>query len=347
VGARLTPRARRPRRSATIRDVARSAGVSPATVSRVLSDSGHPVSERGRRRVLAAVRRLGYIPNLLARSLLTRETAAIGVLVPDVSNPYYAAVLRGIEDAAGPARRTVILCNTDRDPAKLRLYLRALMERRVDGLVVAGGSFGRAEEEITGQTLPVVMIGRDRARLPSVRVDNVAAGALATRHLLDLGHRRIACLAGPSASTTAADRVSGYRRALREAGVPGEHAVVLEAGFAPAGVPVVVGRLLALDPPPTAIVAPNDLVAVAVVRALHERGRRVPDQVSVVGFDDIPVASYVVPSLTTVAVPTHALGRAAVETLLALLAGRQATAVVLACELCVRESTSVPMERRG
>jgi len=344
VGARLRP----PRpRSATIRDVARSAGVSPATASRVLSASRHPVSERGRRRVLAAARRLGYIPNLLARSLLTRETAAIGVLVPDVSNPYYAGVLRGIEDAAGPARRTVILCNTDRDPAKLRWYLRALMERRVDGLVVAGGSFGRAETAITGGALPVVMIGRGPARLPSVRVDNVAAGAMATRHLLELGHRRIACLAGPAVSTTAADRVAGYRRALREAGLSAADEVVLEAGFTPTGVFALVDRLFARAPAPTALVAPNDLVAVAVVRALHEQGRRVPGDVSVVGFDDIPVASYVVPALTTVAVPTVALGRAAVEALLGLLAGRPAAPVVLPCELRVRESTSTLVEGRG
>jgi LacI family transcriptional regulator len=120
------------------------------------------------------------------------------VLIPDVSNPYYAAVLRGIEDATGPSGRTVILCNTDRDPDKQRLYLRALMERRVDGLIIAGGSFGRAEINITGASLPLVMIGRHPARFPSVRIDNVDAGAMATGHLLALGHRRIAHMAGPS-----------------------------------------------------------------------------------------------------------------------------------------------------
>lgn len=325
----------------TIRDVARHAGVSPATVSRVLNHSSHPVSEQGRRRVLAAARRLSYIPNLLARSLLTRETAAIGVLIPDVSNPYYAAILRGVEDTIGPSGRTVILCNTDRNPEKQRLYLRALMERRVDGILIAGGSFGRAEAEITGGSLPLVMIGRHRARFPSVRIDNVAAGAAATRHLLALGHRRIACLAGPRYSLTAADRVKGYTGALRAAPLPVDRRLVVEVGFAPVGLAGVMERLFAMPDCPTAIVAPNDQVAIGVIRALYERGLRVPGDVSVVGFDDTPLASFVVPSLTTVAVPTHDLGRVAVELLLAVLDGESVKSVVLSCTLHARESTSV------
>lgn len=348
MGARLTRAARiapRRRRRATIHDVARYAGVSPATVSRVLNHSSHPVSEQGRRCVLAAARKLAYIPNLLARSLLTQETAAIGVLIPDVSNPYYAEVLRGIEDAVVPAGRTVILCNTDRQPEKQRLYLRALMERRVDGIIVAGGTFGRADTAITGRHLPVVIIGRHRARLPSVRIDNVAAAVMATAHLLGLGHRRIACLAGPSVSLTAADRVEGYRRALQAAGVAPTPDLVIEAGFTPAGALAAVRRLLALDPPPTAIVASNDQVAIGAIRALHEAGVWVPEDVSVMGFDDTPLASYTMPSLTTVAVPTHGLGRTAVELLDSLMRGKAASSVVLPCTLRVRESTSMCRRR--
>jgi len=323
----------------TIRDVARYAGVSPATVSRVLNRSAHPVSERGRRRVLDAARRLAYIPNMLARSLLTQQTAAIGVLIPDVSNPYYAAILRGIEDAISPSSRTVILCNTDRRPEKQRLYMRALMERRVDGIVIAGGSFGRAELAVAGRNVPVVMIGRHRARVPVVRVDNVAAGAMATEHLLALGHRRIACLAGPSTSLTAADRVAGYRKALEAAGLPADPALVREVGFTPAGAAQAVAGLFRADPPPTAIVAANDQVAIGAIRALHELGYRVPDDVSVVGFDDTPLASYTVPALSTVAIPTYELGRAAVALLLKMLEGQRVLSVVLPCTLRVREST--------
>lgn len=323
----------------TIRDVARYAGVSPATVSRVLNHSPHPVSERGRRRVLAAARKLAYIPNMLARSLLTQQTAAIGVLIPDVSNPYYAAILRGIEDAIAPSGRTVILCNTDRRREQQRLYLRALMERRVDGVIIAGGSFGRAEMSVVGGAVPVVMIGRHRARFPQVRVDNVAAGAMATEHLLALGHRRIACLAGPSSSLSACDRVAGYRQALEAAGLSPDPALIREVGFTPVGAGQAVAALFQLDPPPSAIVAANDQVAIGAIRALHELGHRVPDDVSVVGFDDTPLASYTVPSLSTVAVPTYDLGRTAVELLLKILRGMRAQSVVLPCTLRVREST--------
>ncbi len=336
--ARRGPAVRR--RVMTIHDVARRAGVSPATVSRVLNRSSHPVSARGRRRVLAAVRQLSYIPNLLARSLLTQETSAIGVLIPDVSNPYYAAILRGIEDAVGPSGRTVILCNTDRDPQKQRLYLRALMERRVDGVIIAGGAFGRPDMENTAEAFPLVMIGRHPARVPSVRVDNVAAAVMATRHLLDLGHRRIACLAGPRISLTAADRVKGYRRALEGAAVPIDPGLIREVGFAPAGTRAAVSALFGVPGAPTAVVAPNDQVAIGVVRALHELGLRVPADVSVVGFDDTPVASFTVPSLTTVAVPTYDLGRTAVELLVKVLGGQPAGSVVLPCVLRIRESTA-------
>jgi LacI family transcriptional regulator len=325
----------------TILDVARHAGVSPATVSRVLNQSSHPVSEQGRRRVLAAARKLAYIPNLLARSLLTQETAAIGVLIPDVSNPYYAAVLRGIEDAVGPSGRTVILGNTDRRSDKQRLYLRALMERRVDGIIIAGGSFGRAEQEITGRALPVVMIGRHRARLPSVRIDNVAAGAMATRHLVELGHRQIACLAGPAVSLTSADRVKGHLRALDAARIPAEAGLIVEVGFTPARTAEAIRALFDRAVRPTGVVAANDQVGIAVIRALHDLGLRVPDDASVVGFDDTPMASYTVPSLTTVAVPTYGLGQTAVRLLLDVRSGRRASSVVLPCTLKVRESTSV------
>ncbi len=151
-------------RPATVWDVARAAGVSPATVSRVVNGSPHPVRAQTRERVLRAVAELGYYPNHLARSLLRRETAVVGVLVPDVSNPYYAALLRGLEDVAHQHGLAVVLCNTDRRPAKQRAYLRALLERRVDGVVVAGGAFTRADEAMVADRVPVVVVGR----LPSV-----------------------------------------------------------------------------------------------------------------------------------------------------------------------------------
>lgn len=333
-------------RPATIHDVARSAGVSPSTVSRVLNHSLHPVSPGGQRRVLAAARRLGYIPNMLARSLLRHETSAIGVLIPDISNPYYAAILRGIEDAIGPTGRAVILCNTDRQAEKQQAYLMALMERRVDGVIVAGGAFDQADVDLVRGRMPVVAIGRHRVRLPSVRVDNIAAGAMATDHLLSLGHRRIALLAGPSTSLTASDRQRGCRRALRAARVPFDGGLVVEVGFSAEGGSRGARRLIERGRVPTAIVASNDQAAIGAVRALHDLGLRVPDNISVIGFDDAPLAAFTVPALTTVSIPMREMGSEAGRLLLSLLQGRGGSPVVLPCALHVRESTGPPPEGR-
>jgi LacI family transcriptional regulator len=337
--------------SATILDVAGRAGVSAATASRVLSGSAHAVSVGTRRRVLAAARGLGYLPNMLARSLLTRETSAVGVLVPDVSNPYYAVILRGIEDAAGETGRAVILCNTDRRPDKLRSYLRTLLERRVDGLIVAGGAIRRADLAHLRGAPPVVVVGRHDVPFPSVRVDNVRAAMAATRHLIDLGHRRIACLAGPPASSTAVDRLAGYRRALLSSGLAVRPDDVVTAEFSLDGGRRGAERLYARDDPPTAVVAGSDQMAIGVLRALHERGLRVPDDVSVVGFDDSPLAACTIPALTSVAIPMYEIGRGAMGLLLRLLQGGRAASVAMPAELRVRETTAPPAairtRRRG
>jgi LacI family transcriptional regulator len=308
----------------------------------VLNNSDHPVSARARRRVQATVRDLKYVPNGLARSLLTRETAAIGLLVPDVSNPYYAVILRGIEDVASAGGRAVILCNTDRRREKQHAYLRALLERRVDGLIVAGGAFTEDDLHIVRGLLPIVTIGRHPVPLPSVRVDNVAAAVDATRHLLSLGHRRIACLAGNSASLTAADRVDGYRRALADAGMPVRPEYVITEDFTADGGRRGAHRLMALDNPPTAIVAASDQMAIGALRALREMSLRVPADVSIVAFDDTPLASHAIPALTTVALPMYDLGRRAMEALLGLLDGERASSVVLPTALRLRESTGPP-----
>lgn len=332
------------RRVVTILDVARQAGVSPATVSRVLNRSSHAVSETIRRRVVAVARRLRYSPNLLARSLLKRETSAIGVLVPDVSNPYYAVILRGIEDGAGATGRAVVVCNTDRRRDKLRSYLRALLERRVDGLVIAGGTVRADDLRGIKPLPPAVVVGRHPVRLPSVRVDNVGAAAEVTRHLIELGHQRIGFLAGPATSWTARDRLVGYRRALREFGVPTRPEAVVRGEFSLEGGLRGASQLLGLPDPPTAIVASSDQMAVGALRAIHAHGLRVPEDVSVVGFDDSPLASYVVPALTSVAIPMYEIGRQALLLLLQVREGGRGRSVVLPTQLRVRESTAPPRE---
>ena len=331
--------------AATILDVARRARVSAATASRVMTGSPHAVSEVTRKRVLAAARDLAYRPNMLARSLLTRETSAIGVLVPDVSNPYYAVILRGIEDAAGLARRAVILCNTDRRHDKQQAYLRTLLERRVDGVIITGGTFRKHDLAQVRTVLPAVVIGRHEVPVPFVRVDNIGAGRAATQHLLRLGHRRIACVAGPVTSMTAVDRLEGYRRALAEAGLLPRPDDVVTAEFSLDGGRLGTARLCASPHPPTAIVASSDQMAVGALRALSEAGLRVPADVSVIGFDDSPLASFTVPALTSVAIPMYEMGRGAMELLLQLLRGEVPGSVVLPVELRVRETTAPPRAR--
>lgn len=332
--------------SATILDVAGRARVSVATVSRVMTGSSHSVSAVTRRRVLAAAHELGYLPNMLARSLLTRETSAIGVLVPDVSNPYYAMVLRGIEDAAGRSRRAVILCNTDRRRDKQQAYLQTLLERRVDGLIVTGGTFTREDVARVRAMPPVVLIGRHDAPFPSVRVDNVGAGVAATRHLIELGHRRIACLAGPPTSLTALDRLEGYRRALAESGVAPRADDVVAAEFSLEGGRLGIVRLFASAHPPTAVVASSDQIAMGALRGLSEAGLGVPGDVSVVGFDDSPLASFTIPALTSIAIPLYQIGRHAMDLLLQVLAGERGISVLLPTELRVRETTAPPSAAR-
>ncbi len=325
----------------TVWDVAKRAGVSPATVSRVLNPSGHPVREATRRRVLRAVRELGYTPNHLARSLLRQETAVVGLLVPDVSNPYYAAILRGMEDVAHQHGLAVMLCNTDRDPQKQRRYLQTLLERRVDGMVVAGGTFTPQDRRTLERKVPVVAVGRHPARIPSVRVDNVDAARRACRHLLELGHRRIACLAGPEASTTARDRVQGYRFALEEGGVRPREEWVVWSEFTARGGYCATQEILSRSRV-TALLASNDQMALGALRALAEAGLSVPAQVSVVSFDDTPLAAATVPALTTVAIPAYEMGRHAMELLLRVRAGERAEDLVLPTELRLRESAGPP-----
>jgi len=342
-GGRSRPDQVRRRAVATIVDVAGRARVSPATVSRVLTGSSHAVHAETRRRVLAATRALGYLPNMAARSLLTRQTSAIGILVPDVSNPYYAVILRGIEDTASRTGHAIILCNTDRRHDKQQTYLRTLLERRVDGLIVAGGTFRREDlAPFSWRLPPIVVIGRHNVPLPSVRVDNVEAAAAATRHLIALGHRRIACLAGPRNSLTAADRLRGYRKAIREAGLAPRADYVAEAEFTLDGGRVGAGRLFELDLPPTAVVASSDQMAIGIIRALHEMGRAVPQDISIVGFDDSPLAAHAVPALTSVAIPMYEMGCRATVLLLCLLRGEPGAGIVLPVELRVRETTAPP-----
>jgi LacI family transcriptional regulator len=299
-------------------EVAELAGVSISTVSHVINET-RPVGDELRQRVLEAMDTLDYRPNRLARSLRMGETHTIGVIVPDSSNPFFAEVARGIEDASFAQGYSVILCNSDGDLEKELLYTNVLASKQVDGILFVAA--GVSTEHIRGlqeEEVPVVVVDRE---IPDVSVDevltdNVRGGEMATRHLIDLGHRRIGCITGPSDLTPSADRFVGYCRALQEAGLSVDEEIVVRGDFQYEGGYQRAQQLLNVDDPPTAMFACNDLMAVGVIRAAREMERRVPADLSVVGFDDVSLASFTSPALTTVAQPKYEIGVLATKLLL-------------------------------
>ncbi|WLI10608.1 MULTISPECIES: LacI family DNA-binding transcriptional regulator [Pseudomonas] len=306
---------------ATIKDVAALAGISYTTVSHVVNKT-RPVSEEVRIKVEAAIKSLDYVPSAVARSLKAKTTATIGLLVPNSLNPYFAELARGIEDYCERNGYCVILCNSDDNPDKQRSYLRVLLEKRIDGLIVAsaGGDSGLAEG-LAGVRTPMVIVDRGLEGLDAdlVRIDHEYGAYLATRHLLELGHRDIATIGGPASTSVAQMRLAGYCRALKEAGVEVPRERMLESDFTSTGGYNAAAILLEKNPP-SAIFAGNDMIGIGVLRAAAERNIRVPTELSVIGFDDIQMSRYVYPALTTVGQSILQLGEMAAEVLLRRIA---------------------------
>lgn len=328
-------REREYRRIPTIRDVAKLAGVSIATVSRVLNKADHPVNERTKERVLEAARELGFRPNAAAQELLTRTTSTIGVLIPDISNPYYATILQGAQEVAEKAGYYMLLGNTNRDARRQAEHLAIFAAKRVAGVLVLGGSISKSDaQSLQSIGIPVTAIGRHPVHLPSVQVDNVEIGRMATNYLLQLGCTSIAFLAGPSSSTTMRDRVFGYRETIGGAGQVLWGELTSEWGSHAA-------QQVEAD----GIVCGNDLVALGALHGLSLKKCRVPQDVSVVGCDDIGIARNTLPPLTSIAVPSIQLGKQIVTLLLDIIQNKTLPAepVVLPVQLHVRASTKEPV----
>ncbi|SFH84550.1 transcriptional regulator, LacI family [Collimonas sp. OK307] len=329
---------------ATIKDVARTAGVSYTTVSHVLNQT-RPVSADARARVLAAVESLAYVPSALARSLKSKATGSIGLIIPNNTNPYFSEVARGIEDSCYAAGYSVILCNSDDDPAKQRDYLNVLLTKRCDGLIVA--TLAQTDGELLHKMkVPTVLLDRapkDMA-IDLVAVDNAAGGALAAAHLLSLGRRRIACIGGPQDIAISRERIGGLRQTLLAAGAELPETLLAYADFTSAGGYLAARNLLALSEAPDAIFCCNDLMAIGALRAAAERGIAVPEALAVVGFDDIDLAQFVHPTLTSVAQNTRRLGQLTAECLLQRIAtpDRPLQRISIAPELHIRDSTVKP-----
>jgi len=329
----------------TILDVARKAKVSIATVSRVVNNDPHKVNSETRKRVLEVISDLDYRPNALAKGLLMKKTMTVGIIIPDISNNYYAEVVRGIQDVADQHGYAIILLNTDRNQDRIIKYIYFLREKSADGIIFSGGVIpGESLKELKER---VVVIGRHKADFSAVIIDNVGGAVKATQHLIELNHKRIGFIGGPDKSASARDRLAGYKGALVQNGHPVNKNLIrkgdftLESGYREA-------RDLIQKEQITAIFAGNDQMAFGAIRATKELGFKVPDDLSIVGFDNIPFSSCFVPSVTTVEIPMYQVGAAAMEMLVGVLAEKNAEKVRwFGTKLIVRDSTATRKSQKA
>lgn len=328
--------------------MARLAAVSQPLVSYVLSgDPNAPVAPETRARVMAAIEELGYVPSHAARSLRSQRALAIGAIIPDITNPFYPAFARGIQNVAEREGYDLIAYNSDGLLERERKFMQSALAGRVDGVILSPFKIAMNElADIAEMNIPVVALTSRRpvdGRPPvdTVHVDCVASARRAVEHLIARGHRRIGMIAGEAGTPPREDRVLGYRQALEAAGMRADDMLVRGADFNEEGGYVAAGELLRLSPRPTAIFAANDLMAMGAMAALFEAGLRIPHDMAIVGFDDIPAARLLAPPLTTVAQYPDRLGTRTAELLLERLRGEGppcSRIIVMPADLVVRES---------
>lgn len=338
---------------ATIYQVAQSAGVSPATVSRVFN--GGRVTAELAERVRLAADELGFAPNRVARSLRLQRSSVLGLIIPDIENPFFTSLARGVEDAAQRTNLSVVLCNTDEDVDKERRYLEVALTEQMAGVVVAPASVRRTDlSALLNRGMPVVTVDRRPrgARVDAVTADNRHGGEEATSHLFERGYRRLACIAGPDGVWTSDERLAGFLAVVRDhlRDATGQEApdlaayrrrYVRHADFRVEGGRAAMAELLAAADPPDAVFVANNLMTVGALQAMREAGAS-PPEIGVVSFGDVPWASLIQPSLTTVRLPARELGSASAELLQQRIAGDSGPlrTTVLRTSLQVRDSTS-------
>lgn len=329
----------------TIEDVARHAGVSIRTVSRVINKRPD-VAASTRQRVQDVIDALGYRPNTLARSMITGQTMSIGIVLPDIANPFFGRAIRGCEDFLNEAGYSILLCNTDEDLKKEQEYLALLLDRRVDGVII-WGSRGECDilEAVLGVELPVVTVDCHAfcGNVVNINVQNHEGARMATHHLIEVGHTQIGFLAGPATRLTAKRRLSGYQQAMADAAL-----TPLVAPLVGEAVPSVLQgyegakQLLSVADRPTALFTYNDLMAAGALLAARYLDLRVPDDVAIVGFDDILMSAMMDPPLSTIRIPQYELGRLTGEKVLSLLTGASSSpeTIDFPVELRVRASST-------
>ncbi len=335
----------------TLKDVAASANVSHATVSRVLNN--HPsVNAELRARVQDSIRKLGYQPNRAARRLRAQSSSVIGLIISDIQNPYFISIIRGIEDAAYAANMSIILCNSDEDVKKQAMYLNVMQAEHVAGLIFVptpGTKASNLEALVqSGSALIVLDRMLDDINVDAVKVDNVRGAYNAVKHMIDLGYQRIGIIIASNEITTGRERYQGYMQALDDAGIPLDSSLVkygdsrAESGYR------LTHELIASNQPPEAIFAGNNMVTLGALRALRESGKRIPEDIALIGFDDMPWSGDLCPPLTAVSQPTYELGQEAVALLLRRIAQPSAPTrtVILETQLIQRESCGANLHRK-
>ena len=335
-------------RPVTIVDVAREAGVSYATVSRVINNKNSILPDK-RARVLAAMQRLGYVPNLQARKLAGGRSHVVGLVVHDVWSSYAFEILRGIDEELAAGKYDLMLYTSRQRPSTESIYVNALSQGLADGLLLLLPSgLENYVERLREQRYPFVLIDHQglEGGAPAVVATNYRGAYAATRYLIQLGHRRIGFITGNLSVAAARDRLAGFRQALSDHSIDADAELVQEGDFFHPRAHARAQRLLRLDPPPTAIFASNDVSAFGVMEAAREHGFEIPRDLSVIGFDDLPQSSYMHPPLTTVRQPLEEMGRVAARLLLATIRDPQRAPerIELPTELVVRASCAVPKE---
>ncbi len=330
---------------ASIKDVALKANVSTTTVSHVVNSTRF-VSDKVRHAVELAIRELNYVPSAVARSLKSNSTKTIGMLIPNCSNPYFAEIVRSVEDHCFGAGYALILCNTDDDPHRQAAYLQVISEKRIDGtIIISTGEDKDLLRLLKGLTIPTVLLDREirEVNCDLVETAHLQGALMATEHLIALGHRRIACLAGPANLNSSVQRIEGWRTALAQSGLAAKASDLLwQSDFSSQGGFTTMQSILRSPQVPTAVFVCNDLMCIGALSAAHEAGVRVPQDMSLIGFDDIELARFASPALSTIAQPKHLIGVTAVDMVLERIQGGrlQARQVILQPELIVRNSTA-------
>jgi len=335
---------------ATIRNIAEVTGLSITTVSLILNNKGDRFPEKTKKLVFDTATTLNYRPNQLAIGLLTKQTCTIGLIIPDISNLFFAELTKGIEDRGREDGFNVILCNSNDKYALERLYINILADRRVDGIimVMSAESYGPRNAECLAMLhslgIPVILADcfDETSDFSTVSIDNMSASSMAVHYLLELGHKRIGCITGPLGLKTNKERLAGYTKALVETGIESTSKMIYEGNFRyQSGYE---GALVLMNQKPTAIFCQNDLMAFGAMRALKEKGISIPDDVSIMGFDNIFFSSYMDIPLSTIDQPIYEMGRKSAELLLEEIADKniRSRSSLFATRLIIRDSTATP-----